>query len=102
MLARTCPLHQYHIDARRAFQYAVRTVEREGPPYVPLTERFPGVEPALIELVLKMLRLNRYAIPTTSELLQDKYFDDMDRSTIKSGPSASYVRSMLKVRGCDE
>ena len=88
---------KYHEDARRAFELANKTVSNEDTPYIPLPERFPGVDPALFKLVSRMLRLDR-KVPSTRELLQDPYFDDMDRSIIKDGPSKSHVKTVLKVR----
>ena len=74
---------------------AAKAIAKENETYVPLPERFPGVDPELFNLIGEMMRLDRQ-VPSTGELLEHKYFDGMDRSTIKAGPSKKFTKEFLK------
>lgn len=91
---------QYREDGRLAFEAAKEIMDKENIPYMPLPERFPGLDPALFKLLGRMLRLDRQ-VPTTGELLEDEYFSDMDKSTIKSGPPKEFSQMILQVRASE-
>eukprot|EP00873_Tetraselmis_striata_P016729 jgi/Tetstr1/436993/TSEL_025765.t1 len=65
-----------------------RDAKREHRQRMSLQERFPNADPLLLDLVQRIMTLDRNP-PSPYELLHHPYFDGMDRSNIPHGPAGA-------------